>query len=135
MGAEVDIELLHQRAWAAREKAYAPYSKFLVGAALLTQSGEIFSGCNIENISLGLTLCAERTAAAAAVQAGQRNFVAIAVAADTRLPVVPCGACRQFLAEFNTELEIYSVGRDQEQRAWSLLHLLPSPRAGILNCD
>ena len=135
MHVKVDLKLLHERAWAAREQAYAPYSNFLVGAALLTKSGQIFSGCNIENISLGLTLCAERSAAAAAVQAGQRGFVAIALAADTRVPVAPCGACRQFLAEFNAELLIYSVGRSDEQRAWSLLQLLPSPRDGILDCD
>jgi len=134
MDAKVDLELLYQRAWAAREKAYAPYSKFLVGAALLTQSGEIFDGCNVENVSLGLTLCAERAAAAAAVRAGQQQFIAIAVAADTRVPVVPCGACRQFLAEFNAELLVYSVGKGYEQRAWSLLQLLPYPRDGILDC-
>src|SRR5450432_1929927 len=119
MDAKVDLERLYQRAWAAREKAYAPYSKFLVGAALLTQSGEIFDGCNVENVSLGLTLCAERAAAAAAVQSGQQQFIAIAVAADTRVPVVSCGACRQFLAEFNAELLVYSVGKGYGQRAWS----------------
>jgi cytidine deaminase len=135
MGAKVDFELLQRRAWAARERAYAPYSKFSVGAALLTGSGEIFAGCNVENISLGLTICAERAAVAAAIQAGQQDFVAILVAADTEVPVVPCGACRQFLAEFNAELPIYSVGRDYEQRSWSLLQLLPWPRAGILNHD
>jgi cytidine deaminase len=133
MGTKIDFELLQRRAWAAREMAYVPYSKFSVGAALLTGSGEIFAGCNIENISLGLTICAERAAVAAAIQAGQQDLVAIAVAADTALPVVPCGACRQFLSEFNAELPIYSVGRDHEQRSWSLLQLLPFPRQGILH--
>lgn len=133
MIAQIDSGLLLQRAWSARENAYAPYSKFAVGAALLTASGEIFSGCNIENISFGLTLCAERAAAAAAVQAGQREFTAIAVVADSAAPVVPCGACRQFLAEFNPSLAIYSAGRAGEQKAWSLSQLLPLPNDGILD--
>lgn len=112
--------------------AYAPYSNFAVGAALLTKSAEIFSGCNIENISLGLTICAERTAATAAVQAGQRDFVAVAIVADTELPIVPCGACRQFLAEFNPGLPIYSATLAGGQKAWSLSQLLPCPGDGIL---
>ena len=133
MSTQVNFDLLLQRAWSARENAYAPYSKFAVGAALLTASGEIFCGCNIENISFGLTLCAERTAAAAAVQAGQREFTAIAVVADSALPVVPCGACRQFLAEFNPSLLIYSAGRAGEQREWLLSQLLPWSTDGILD--
>jgi cytidine deaminase len=133
MSTQVDYDLLLQRAWSAREKAYAPYSKFAVGAALLTASGELFSGCNIENISLGLTICAERAAAAAAIQGGQRKFAAIALAADTAAPLVPCGACRQFLAEFNPSLAIYSAARTGKQKAWSLSQLLPSPNDGILD--
>jgi cytidine deaminase len=74
MGAEIDWKPLEERAWVARDRAYAPYSKFAVGAALLTDSGEIFSGCNIENVSFGLTICAERVAVSAAIQAGCRKF-------------------------------------------------------------
>ncbi|MFF2754278.1 cytidine deaminase [Psychrobacillus sp. NPDC058041] len=84
----------------AREKAYVPYSKFPVGAALLTTDGEVIHGCNIENASFGLTNCAERTAIFKAVSEGKNKFAAIAVVADTEGPVSPCGACRQVLAEF-----------------------------------
>src|SRR6266550_2216929 len=83
-----------------RKQAYVPYSGFAVGAAVQCKSGAVFVGSNIENISYGLTICAERIAVASAVAAGQREFVAIAVVADTSEPIVPCGACRQFLAEF-----------------------------------
>src|SRR5436853_1014874 len=90
----------------ARACAYAPYSKFSVGAALLTRSGNVFSGCNVENISLGLTICAERAAVAAAIAGGQKDFAAIAVVTDSQEPAVPCGGCRQVLAEFNPSLKI-----------------------------
>lgn len=85
----------------AREQAYAPYSNFLVGAALLTRDGRRFSGCNVENASYGLCNCAERTALFNAIAAGCRpgDFTAIAVIADTDAPVSPCGACRQVMAE------------------------------------
>ena len=133
MNMQIDSDLLLRRAWRAREAAYAPYSRFAVGAALLTASGQIFSGCNIENVSFGLTICAERVAAAAAVQAGDRDFIALAVAADTAVPVAPCGACRQFLAEFNQSLSIYSATHTGEQKAWCLSQLLPFSCDGILD--
>src|SRR5438045_6059262 len=91
---------LIQNALNGRLKAYAPYSRFAVGAAVQCKSGAIFAGSNIENISYGLTICAERIAIGSAVAAGEREFVAIAVAADTIEPIVPCGSFRQFLAEF-----------------------------------
>lgn len=90
-------ELIRQAA-AAREFAYAPYSKFLVGAALLCQSGKVFTGCNVENASYGLSICAERTAIVKATSEGESLFQAIAVVADGM--TTPCGACRQFLSEF-----------------------------------
>jgi cytidine deaminase len=120
------------RAWEARETAYAPYSKFRVGAALLTSSGDVFLGCNVENVSLGLTICAERVAAATAIQAGKREFVALAVAAKTSDPLMPCGACRQFLSEFNPQLIILSEGNCSNFHKLSLEYLLPSPVNGVL---
>ena len=131
MGAQINWTTLSEQAWAAREHAYAPYSKFAVGAALLAQSGEVYLGCNVENISFGLTICAERSAVAAAVQAGCRKFSGIAIVADTETPVVPCGACRQFLAEFHPSLPIYAAGRGGVSDSWLLSELLPTPFAGI----
>ena len=131
MGSKIDWASLSEQAWAAREQAYAPYSKFAVGAALLAESGEVFRGCNVENISFGLTICAERSALTAAVQAGCRKFSGIAVVADTDTPVMPCGACRQFLAEFHPSLPIYSACRGGVSDCRLLSDLLPSPFAEI----
>jgi cytidine deaminase len=116
----------------ARKQAYAPYSGFAVGAAVQCKSGAVFVGSNIENISYGLTICAERIAMASAVAAGEREFVAIAVVADTSEPIVPCGACRQFLAEFAPELIIVSATVRGGQKIENLSHLLPNPKRGIL---
>ena len=116
----------------ARDHAYAPYSKFSVGAALLTKSGKIFAGCNVENISLGLTICAERAAVAAAVANGEKEFAAIAVVTDFREPVFPCGACRQVLAEFNPELEVVAATTQGRSETVSLAELLPRSRQKIL---
>lgn len=96
----MDAKELMQMAVAARQNAYVPYSHFAVGAAVLTQSGKVYTGCNIENSSYGLTCCAERNAVFAAVCAGERKFKLLAVAADSPGPVAPCGACRQVIAEF-----------------------------------
>ena len=98
---QADYSQLITAARAARELAYAPYSKFAVGAAVLCSNGQIYSGCNIENASYGLTNCAERTAIFKAVSEGQRTFAAIAIIADTKKPCAPCGACRQVIAEFS----------------------------------
>src|SRR5947207_15355789 len=108
-----------------RDRAYAPYSKFSVGAALLTKSGKIFAGCNVENISLGLTICAERAAVAAAVANGEKEFAAIAVVTDFREPVFPCGACRQVLAELNPELEVVAATIEGRSETALLSELLP----------
>jgi len=103
----VDRNRLIAAALVAQRYAYAPYSKFPVGAAVQTLSGRIFQGVNVENASFGLTICAERVAAASAVAAGEQDFVAIAIASPSGVP--PCGACRQFLAEFNPALSVISV--------------------------
>jgi cytidine deaminase len=97
---------LLDRARVARQAAYAPYSHFSVGAAVLTADGDIFTGCNIENASFGATLCAERVAVFTAVAAGQRRFTALAVVAGTPDPVPPCGLCLQVLAEFSPDCQV-----------------------------
>lgn len=117
----------------ARAAAYAPYSQFAVGAALRVADGSIFTGVNVENLSFGLTLCAERAAVVAAVTAGHRQFSELVICADTQVPISPCGACRQVLAEFSPELSITSVARDGQSMTWSLAELLPRPGAGILD--
>jgi cytidine deaminase len=115
-----------------REGAYAPYSRFQVGAALRTATGRIFCGCNVENLSFGLTICAERAAVFAAVAAGETKFEAIAVVADSVHPVTPCGACRQVLAEFSADLKICSVNLQGQRYETTIAELLPRAREGIL---
>lgn len=109
----------------ARFKAHAPYSRFLVGAAVLTESGEIICGCNVENASYGLTICAERVAFGTAVAAGHRRFQALAIATSGGHP--PCGACRQFAAEFCDDLPILLIDSDQPDHVseTNLRELLP----------
>lgn len=126
------MDTLLAQARQARENAYAPYSKFPVGAALQTRNGKVFCGCNVENLSFGLTCCAERNAVFAAVTAGEREFVAIAVVADSKQPVTPCGACRQVLAEFGLDLEVCSGNLQGETYTASLRELLPRAKEGIL---
>ena len=97
----METDELFAQARKAADFAYAPYSKFRVGAALLAQDGSVFSGCNVENRSFGLTICAERSAVVKAISGGQRAFKALAVSTpDSVVPVAPCGACRQVLSEF-----------------------------------
>ena len=105
--ARVSPARLMAEAEKAREQAYAPYSKFSVGAALLTRAGRIVSGCNVENASFGLSICAERNAVWKAVSEGEREFVAVAVTAGHSGGASPCGACRQVLHEFAPELVVY----------------------------
>lgn len=102
----MDAKELMKMAIEARQNAYAPYSHFAVGAALLAESGRVYTGCNIENASYGLTCCAERNAIFAAVGVGERRFKMLAVAADSPEPVAPCGACRQVIAEFGIPLVV-----------------------------
>ncbi len=107
-------------------KAYAPYSRYRVGAALLADDGRVFLGCNVENASYGLSLCAERNAVAQAVAAGYRRFVAVAVAADSGRRASPCGACRQVLAEFNPRMRVIMAGRSETITVARLDRLLPA---------
>jgi|SRR5436190_3914145 len=128
----MDNESLLKEALAVRQRAYAPYSGFSVGAALLTATDRVFTGCNVENLSFGLTICAERNAVFAAVALGERQFKRIVIVADSKTPVTPCGACRQVLAEFCPDLEIICVNLSGEQFASTLGELLPRSREGIL---
>jgi cytidine deaminase len=123
-------DLLRQ-AWETRDHAYAPYSNFAVGAALLSTDGRIFTGCNVENLSYGLTICAERVAVGSAIAAGTRDFLALVVVADTAIPISPCGACRQVLSEFG-DFPILLANRAQ-QAEFLLSDLLPRASAGILD--
>ena len=111
----------------AMRQAYAPYSKFPVGAALLTDAGETFVGCNVENASYPAGLCAERVALGAAVAAGHRKFVAIAIGSEAAAPAPPCGICRQALAEFGLDLIVESAAPAGPVMRWSLAELLPHP--------
>ena len=119
------VEELVRRAKSARQKAYVPYSRFPVGAALLTEQGEIYSGCNIENAAYGLANCAERTAIFTAVAAGATEILAIAVIADTKSPVAPCGACRQVIWEFNPEMKVILSNLHGEICQYTIRELLP----------
>ncbi len=127
----MDWDHLINKAWTARDRAYAPYSNFHVGAALLADDGRVFSGCNVENLSYGLTNCAERVAIGAAVAAGARKFLAVAVVADTAVPISPCGACRQVLAEFGVPRVM--LANRTERLEFTLEELLPRSSAGILD--
>ena len=127
----MDWDELVTAAWLARERAYAPYSGFAVGAAVLAADGRVFVGCNVENLSYGLTQCAERVAIGAAIAAGACEFLAAAVVADTRQPISPCGACRQVMAEFKIPRVILANRR--ERLEFGLDELLPRASAGILD--
>lgn len=116
---------LETAARAAQAHAYAPYSHFRVGAALEAEDGTVFAGCNVENASYGLTICAERAAVTAAVTHGARRFRRIVVVSDTDPPSAPCGACRQVLAEFGPAMPVEGVGRSTRV-AWTMADLLPA---------
>ena len=119
------ISQLTAAALAVRPRAHAPYSKFQVGAAILTASGEIFAGCNVENASYGLTICAERVAVGTAVAAGHKEIVAVAVVSSGGHS--PCGACRQVLSEFGPAMEVILIDADDptRTRTTTLAALLP----------
>ena len=121
---QTEIRELIAAAMVARQAAYAPYSHFAVGAALRGVAGEIYAGCNVENASFGLTICAERNAVAQAVVHGQRDFPAIAVVTEDG--VTPCGACRQVLSEFNPQMAVIVADLDGRYRIYTLADLLPA---------
>jgi cytidine deaminase len=127
-----DDPTLVNAALEVRTRAHAPYSKFAVGAALRTRSGRTFTGCNVENASFRLTVCAEEAAVAAAVAGGEKDFIAIAVVTDSREPTMPCGACRQVLAEFNPDLDVISYTIDGRKSTARLSELLPCVNQGLL---
>ncbi len=115
---------LIQAAKAGRECAYVPYSNFKVGAAVLTKDGKIYTGCNVENASYGLSNCAERTAIFKAVSEGYKELTAIAIMADTARPVAPCGACRQVMSEFGIS-KVIMTNLQEEEYIVTLEELLP----------
>ena len=119
----MDEQALVKLAAAARKQAYVPYSGFAVGAALLAKSGRVYPGCNVENASYGLTICAERAAVFRAVAEGDREFEAIAIVTETGAS--PCGACRQVLREFGQDLQVIVADTKGNQRRHTLAELLP----------
>ncbi len=119
---------LVEAATQARRSAYAPYSRFQVGAALRMDNGSVHTGCNVENRSFGLTVCAERVAMGSAIAAGARKPMAVAVVTDVKPPALPCGLCLQTLAEFaDPDLKILLANPDGERREYRLRDLLPHP--------
>ena len=120
------IEKLRAVAEEAMGRAYAPYSRFQVGAALLERDGSIIAGCNVENAAYGAAICAERTAVTSAVARGVHEFDALVLVTNATEPTPPCGICRKVLVEFAPELPVISFARGEESR-WSLAELLPRP--------
>lgn len=111
---------------AVRERAYAPYSHFLVGAALRAENGQVFVGCNVENASYGATICAERAAILAMIAAGQRALTSIAVFTDADTLAMPCGVCRQVISEFQREASLV-VANPRQQRVLAFSEIFPEP--------
>jgi len=121
----ISLDQLKQEALQARERAHAPFSNFLVGAAIEAQGGLLFGGCNVENSSYGLTMCAERTAIFRAVAAGAKRFTRIAIVADTESLTPPCGACRQVLWDLCGDLEVILFNLQGQTESLRLRDLLP----------
>lgn len=120
-----ELRSLRERALATMQRAYAPYSNFLVGAALLGSDGSIVEGCNVENAAFPAGTCAERVALGTAVSRGVRSFRTIVIASSGEQPAPPCGMCRQALIEFSPELEVISITRTGMEARWLLTDLLP----------
>jgi cytidine deaminase len=121
----MDVEKLVKLATEARENAYAPYSNFKVGAALATSGGRVYTGCNVENATYGLTVCAERVALWKAISEGEREFTAVAVVTASEPPATPCGACRQLLWEFCGDVEVTLSSTQGARESHRLADLLP----------
>ncbi|HEV2179624.1 MAG TPA: cytidine deaminase [Gemmatimonadaceae bacterium] len=124
---DADWRELRAMAFAALDHAYAPYSRFRVGAAVRSRDGRVYSGCNVENASYPASMCAERGAIATAVADGARDFMALVIATDAADPAPPCGLCRQVLAELGPRLEVLSCTSRGGESRWSIASLLPSP--------
>ncbi|MEY4608906.1 MAG: hypothetical protein RL625_1123 [Gemmatimonadota bacterium] len=118
---------LHEAALGAMRNAYAPYSTFHVGAALLTEDGQVIAGCNVENASYPAGTCAERAAIGAAVAAGHQRFRAVLISTEADSPTPPCGVCRQVLAEFGMDLAVIARTTNGSEARWVLRDLLPHP--------
>jgi cytidine deaminase len=118
-------DTLVEAARAVQQRAYAPYSRFRVGCALEAEDGRVFLGCNVENASYGLTICAERAAVCAAVAAGATRFRRAVVVSDADPPAAPCGACRQVLSEFGGDLRVDAVSAARTL-SWTIAELLPA---------
>jgi len=123
----MNYRTLVKHAQTARKYSYSPYSRFRVGAAILTSDGQIFTGCNIENSSFGLTVCAERTAIFKAVSEGQKKFKAIAIVSGEEGYTAPCGACRQVLLDLAENIDVVMINRKGEMRILKMKDLLPHP--------
>lgn len=121
----IDYKLLINKAIEASKKAYSPYSKFNVGACLLTASGKIYTGANIENSSYGATICAERNAINSAVFDGEREFVAIAIMSSSNDYTFPCGICRQVMCEFSKDMQVIVAKNENDYKVFTALELLP----------
>jgi len=120
-----ECKRLIEMAMEAREGAYTPYSDFKVGAAVLADDGEIFTGCNIENASYGATICAERTAFVKAISKGHRSFTALAVVGKKDSYTYPCGICRQFIIEFGKDIKIIVAKTPEDYKVFAIEELLP----------
>ncbi len=128
----MNYKKLIEAAQKAKEYSYSPHSNFRVGAAIITQSGNIYTGCNIENSSFSLTICAERTAIFKAVSDGQRKFAAIAIVTDLKDPIPPCGACRQVLMDMAGDIDVIIAGNKGDNIVYKLSKLLPMPFNGSM---
>ena len=123
----MDINELINKAKNAREHSYSPYSRFKVGAALKTKNGMVFTGCNIENSSYGLSICAEREAIFKAISAGERDLDTIAVVTDSNKLITPCGACRQVMWEFSKDMTVIVANLKGEKKEFKIKELLAHP--------
>ncbi len=128
----MDFEFLLEKAKHAREHSYAPYSKFSVGAAVLTVSGKIFTGCNVENAAYGLSICAETTAITKAVSEGHKDIKAIAVVADLDGVCRPCGSCRQVILEFGNDIKVIMGNLKGDFEMRKINELIPDGFSGLV---